>query len=879
MVPSGVELITIELEGQKGGQNGSGPAGDGGRVVGELATSGGETLYIRESLGGLDGFDSVRGGNSIDVRMDGTALSDRIAVAAGGGSDGEDGVPGGDGGPSQGEDGGSATLVTAATGGTQSSGGSGGTDDSTYGNGDGSDGSFGTGGDGESESAGAGGGGGAGWYGGGGGASSDSTADNTGSGAGGSNYVDGFDTVFANERGGSSRSNSAGALATISYTTPPENLTANDVGYRSADLSWDAVSGADKYRVYRDGNQVGTTTNTSYTDTGVSPTTAYDWHVTSVERGAESNPSNTVSGTTGGDAPGGLSVSIDGADATLSWTDTNDDEDGYEVHRSQSAGVDTSGSPVATTAADAESYQDAGLADGTEYHWRVVAVRDGERGADSSEADGLTPLPAPTGLTVDDVRDTEADLSWTTNASGVDEQRVYLKRWGENGTERQRAGMEFSNADETYIAGDTDTEHLRTPEATWTAIVQRTGGGSSNEYVFALVETGGNRILFRIRDGEFQIYDDINERASAVTFETNSFTDGDVHAATITFESDGTKTAYLDGSQVGVDTGGDPLSGLDSGVVPVFSSLQPNKYFLGFDGNLYGVQTHDRILSASEISAVATGEVVGDGLTGYWPLDLNQDGVTPDLSEYANDGYENGLKIANGSFDSLYKWDVSHGGLASGRVYAGENSFFSDADNTGVQAAQDLSTAYQPDTFSYVYQETSNSFGGGIRLVNSNGDYEGGTAADNPEWDVDFADTTGQVAGGPGGSDEWVSVEWDFDWSNSQVTVLWEALTSGDTHSSTHDLYHGADVSRVELWNYNDSAGWGGGDLAMWWDAILFDGNDGGGGPTLTGPTVEDVSGALSGSAESTTVDGLLNGERYEAFVHALTDDNEVRDQ
>jgi len=48
-------------------------------------------------------------------------------------------------------------------------------------------------------------------------------------------------------------------------------------------------------------------------------------------------------------------------------------------------------------------------------------------------------------------------------------------------------------------------------------------------------------------------------------------------------------------------------------------------------------------------------------------------------------------------------------------------------------------------------------------------------------------------------------------------------------------------------------------------------------GPTLTGPTVE-LKDTLSGTATSDTVTGLLNGEEYEAYVHTLTSDNEVRD-
>jgi len=434
-VPDNVTGVTVTLEAGGGGAADA-TGGDGGRVVGSLSVPAGGTLYIRESSGG---FGSSPGGRSVDIRIGGTTLSDRVVVAGGGGGGGDaedpsDAGDGGDGGPDTGATGGDGGLgIDGGSGGTQTGGGSGG----GGANGDGEDGSFAVGGDGGSDQY-DGGGGGGGWYGGGGGGGDTGSVPGGGGGGGGSNYVGGLDSVAANERGGSNRSYSQGGLVSVSYISPPEGLTADTVRYRSVDLSWDPTSSADEYTVYRDDTQVGTTTNTSFTDDGLNPRTEYTWEVTVTADGTESGRSGSVTETTGGSKVDDLAVTADETSVGMSWTDTNDDEDGYEIHRDTSPGVDTSGTPIATTAANVESYMDT-PPDGIEYHYRVVATRNGERGVDSAEQAVVVPLPAPTGLEVVDVRDDEADIRFVDNSNNKQGYRVEVAEdeetlnWTQNG--------------------------------------------------------------------------------------------------------------------------------------------------------------------------------------------------------------------------------------------------------------------------------------------------------------------------------------------------------------------------------------------------------------------------------------------------------------
>jgi hypothetical protein len=98
-------------------------------------------------------------------------------------------------------------------------------------------------------------------------------------------------------------------------TTPPSaptTLTATPVSGTRIDLSWTASTdnvGVTGYDVYRGGAVVGKPTSASYSDTGVSPATTYQYYVVARDAaGNTSAPSSTVSATTPSTAVNGASV-------------------------------------------------------------------------------------------------------------------------------------------------------------------------------------------------------------------------------------------------------------------------------------------------------------------------------------------------------------------------------------------------------------------------------------------------------------------------------------------------------------------------------------------------------------------------------------------
>ncbi|WP_329413127.1 glycoside hydrolase family 18 protein [Streptomyces sp. NBC_00704] len=88
----------------------------------------------------------------------------------------------------------------------------------------------------------------------------------------------------------------------------PGGLTVSGTTSSSVSLSWNAVSGATGYSVYRGGAKAATVTGTSATVTGLTASTAYTFQVTAANAAGESAKSAAVTGTTaatGGDGGGG----------------------------------------------------------------------------------------------------------------------------------------------------------------------------------------------------------------------------------------------------------------------------------------------------------------------------------------------------------------------------------------------------------------------------------------------------------------------------------------------------------------------------------------------------------------------------------------------
>ena len=203
--------------------------------------------------------------------------------------------------------------------------------------------------------------------------------------------------------------------------TTPTNLTATPASTDRIDLDWtassDPESGIAGYRIYRGGSQVGQTNQTSFSDTGLSPATEYEYRVQAVNGdGLESALSDAASATTLDATPPTIPQNLVATPVgteriDLAWDASEDPETGILGYR-----VFRDGSEVGTT--EQTVYQDDGLSPATRYDFYVVAVNGGGLESQPSATisattfDGTGPT-TPTNLTATATGTNRVDLEWT----------------------------------------------------------------------------------------------------------------------------------------------------------------------------------------------------------------------------------------------------------------------------------------------------------------------------------------------------------------------------------------------------------------------------------------------------------------------------------
>jgi hypothetical protein len=173
---------------------------------------------------------------------------------------------------------------------------------------------------------------------------------------------------------------SGGAPSAPSAPSAPTSLNASASG-TSVSLSWNSVSGASSYYVYRSTSASGlytfinNATGASYTDSGLTAGTYY--YKVAVNVGGQESPqagpvSATVSSGGAPSAPTGLNASASGTSVSLTWNSVSGATT-YYVYRSTSA----SGSYTFINNATGASYTDSGLSAGT-WYYKVAAYGNGQ---------------------------------------------------------------------------------------------------------------------------------------------------------------------------------------------------------------------------------------------------------------------------------------------------------------------------------------------------------------------------------------------------------------------------------------------------------------------------------------------------------------------
>ena len=251
---------------------------------------------------------------------------------------------------------------------------------------------------------------------------------NTGAAVGKTYY---YRVKAVNSVGTSGYSNIVSGKAKPAAPAAP-SVTAGNSSTGKPQLTWKAVSGAVKYEVYRSTRQnsgyslLGTTTATSYVNTGASTGTTYYYRVKAVNRnGMASGYSNIVSCKAKAAAPAAPSVTAGNSSTgkpRLTWKAVSG-ATSYRIYRSESRG--TGYSLLGTTSST--SYVNTGAAAGKTYYYRVKAVnRDGMASGYSNIVSGKAKaaVPAAPSVTAGNSSTGKPRLTWKA-VSGATSYRIY----------------------------------------------------------------------------------------------------------------------------------------------------------------------------------------------------------------------------------------------------------------------------------------------------------------------------------------------------------------------------------------------------------------------------------------------------------------------
>ena len=209
-----------------------------------------------------------------------------------------------------------------------------------------------------------------------------------------------YKVCAVNSAGTSAYSNIVSGRAKAAIPAAPRVTIGNSSASGKPQLTWAAVDGAAKYEIYRSTQQstgftlLGTTTSTSYVNTGAAVGKTYYYKVRALNvDGAAGAYSSTVSGAAKAVAPAAPTVTMTYSDSgkpKLTWSAVSG-ATSYRVYRSESRG--TGYSLLGTTTST--SYVNTGAAVGKTYYYRVKAVNSAGTSAYSNIVSGTARTPAP----------------------------------------------------------------------------------------------------------------------------------------------------------------------------------------------------------------------------------------------------------------------------------------------------------------------------------------------------------------------------------------------------------------------------------------------------------------------------------------------------
>jgi hypothetical protein len=283
----------------------------------------------------------------------------------------------------------------------------------------------------------------------------------------------------------SSSSNIAGATTTATGSPKPNaptNLNATAVSASQINLTWqDNSSNETSFWVARStdgvsfsGRQTLAANSTSFSDTGLAPSTKYYYYVLAtndnVTPAVDSPGSNIASATTSAaasprpNAPTNLTATtISSSQIRLTWQDKSTNETSFWVARSTD-GVRFTGR--ATLGANVTTFTDTGLTASTTYYYYVLATNSNVTPAVDSPgsniasatttAGGVSATPnAPTNLTATTISSSQIKLTWQDKSTNETSFWVARSTDGVHFTGRATLGANVTTFTDTGLTAST----------------------------------------------------------------------------------------------------------------------------------------------------------------------------------------------------------------------------------------------------------------------------------------------------------------------------------------------------------------------------------------------------------------------------------------
>ena len=206
--------------------------------------------------------------------------------------------------------------------------------------------------------------------------------------------------------------------------TVPTHLAATVVSGSDVQLRWTASTdnvAVTGYNIYHDGDLTGTSSSTSYNDTGLAAGTTYQFSVSAYDGAgnvsAKTSPISVTTPTTGGPTtPADLvATAVSGSEVDLSWTASTDaggTVTGYDVYRN--------GELIGTSSTT--SYRDTGLTAGNTYEYSVSAFDAAGKASAETKSVSVTTAGAgsqptmPTDVKATALNGSTAVLTWTASS-------------------------------------------------------------------------------------------------------------------------------------------------------------------------------------------------------------------------------------------------------------------------------------------------------------------------------------------------------------------------------------------------------------------------------------------------------------------------------